>query len=200
MLPARSRGFTLLELLVALSIFALISVVAFTGLQSSLDSRERTTAQADRLIEIQKAFNFLRQDLEQVVARSVRDQLGDRNAQNAFEQTLDGIVFVRGGRDNPLGLPRSSMERIGYALQDNALVRSRWRALDQPSEPEIDELPLLEDVEELSFRFLAADKRWVEQWPPANVGETGSLLPLAVEVRLELADYGALNRIFLLPY
>src|SRR5699024_10586889 len=70
-----SGGFTLIELLIALSIFALISVVAFTGLQASINSREQTNMRADRLAEIQKAFNFMRQDLEQAVPRAVRDQM-----------------------------------------------------------------------------------------------------------------------------
>lgn len=196
----RSTGFTLLELLIALSIFALISVVAFTGLQSSIDSRERTTAHADRLIRIQKAFNFLRQDLEQAVPRPVRDQLGDLDPTNAFEQVPDGMVFTRGGRRNPLGLERSSLERLGYRLQDGRLVRSRWAALDQPPEPRVEELPLLEDVDAVSFRFLGPDKRWVEQWPPVNSAGQAAELPQAVEVTLELPDYGSINRIFLLPY
>src|SRR5690625_440889 len=113
----RHNGFTLLELLIALSIFALVSVIVFTGLQSSLDSRERTNLRADRLIEVQRALNCLRQDLEQAVPRAIRDQMGDFDPKNAFQQTLDGIAFTRGGRSNPLGLERSSLERLGYSLE-----------------------------------------------------------------------------------
>ena len=183
-------GFTLLELLIALSIFALISVIAVTG----------TNAQADRLIEIQKAFHFLRQDLEQAVPRAVRDQRGDRDPRTAFEQVLDGIVFTRGGRSNPLGLERSSFERVGYGLKDGALIRSRWLVLDQPPDPAVEELPLLGKVTALSFRFLGADKRWVEQWPPLDTNSPDPELPHAVEVTLELADYGTIHRIFVLPF
>lgn len=196
----RHQGFTLLELLIALSIFALISVIVFTGLQASLDSRERTNQNADRLMEIQKAFNFLRQDLEQAVPRAVRDQMGDFDPKNAFQQTLDGIVFTRGGRSNPLGLERSSLERLGYSLQEDTLVRSRWLALDQPPDPAIEELPLLAEVLSLRFRFLGPDQEWSEQWPPPNSTSPDPELPRAVDVVLELADFGVVNRIFVLPY
>lgn len=196
----RQQGFTLLELLIALSIFALVSVIVFTGLQSSLDSRERTNQRADRLIELQKAFNFLRQDLEQAVPRAVRDQMGDFDPKNAFQQTLDGIAFTRGGRSNPLGLERSSLERLGYSLEDETLIRNRWLALDQPSDPAIEELPLLEGVTDLSFRFLDSDKQWIDQWPPPNSTTSDPELPHAIDVVLELADFGVINRIFVLPY
>jgi general secretion pathway protein J len=196
----RHQGFTLLELLIALSIIAWISVSVFTGLPASLDNRERTNQNADRLMEIQKAFNFLRQDLEQAVPRAVRDQMGDFDPKNAFQQTLDGIAFTRGGRSNPLGLERSSLERLGYSLQEDTLVRSRWLALDQPPDPAIEELPLLAEVLSLRFRFLGPDQEWSEQWPPPNSTSPDPELPRAVDVVLELADFGVVNRIFVLPY
>lgn len=196
----RQHGFTLIELLVALSIFALISVIAFTGLQASIDSRERTNLQADRLAEIQKAFNFMRQDLEQAVPRPVRDQMGDLDPKNAFQEVLDGIVFTSGGRSNPLGMERSSLERLGYGLKDETLIRSRWLALDQPPDPAIEELPLLTGVTALSFRFLGPDKRWIEQWPPLASDTPFAELPQAIDIVMELVDFGTINRIFLLPY
>lgn len=197
---ARHDGFTLLELLVALSIFALVSVIVFTGLQASFASRDRTDLHADRLIELQRAFNILRQDLEQAVPRAVRDQMGDFDPKNAFQQTLDGIAFTRAGRSNPLGLERSSLERLGYGLREDTLVRSRWLALDQPSDPLIEELPLLQGVLSLSFRFLETDKQWVDQWPPPNSVSPDAELPHAVDVILELEDLGVINRIIVLPY
>jgi general secretion pathway protein J len=194
------RGFTLLELLISLAIFALISAITFTGLQSSLESRERTEAQGNRLVAVQKAFNFMRQDFEQAVPRSVRDQLGDRDPKNAFQQVLDGIVFTRGGRDNPLGLRRSNLERLGYGIEEGKLVRKRWQALDQPPEPAVDAVPLLDEVKALTFRFLGPDKQWVDQWPPVNTTNPDPELPHAVEVTLELTDIGTINRMFLLPH
>lgn len=195
----RTAGFTLLELLIALSIFALVSVIAFSGLQASIDSRERTTIQADRLVAIQKAFNFMRQDFEQAVNRPVRDQLGQLDPQNAFQTALDGIALTRAGR-YVYQFERSSLERIAYGVKDGKLIRGRWDAVDPSNEPNIDELELLEDVESVAFRFLTADKEWVEQWPPLNTGGQAAQLPHAVDVALELADYGAINRIFVLPY
>lgn len=197
----RQRGFTLLELLVALSIFGLVSVMAFTGLDSSLKARQTTEAQSERLIRLQKAFNLMREDFEQALPRPVRDQQGDLLPQSAFQQEGEGVSFTRGGRANPLGLKRSSLERVGWGLRDGKLTRIRWQALDQPFEPKAEELPLLEDIDELRFRFMGADKRWQEQWPPvSNQPNAGPQLPLAVEVTLETKDLGEIVRIFLLPF
>src|SRR5690606_2343786 len=111
------------------------------------------------LIELQRAFNILRQDLEQAVPRAVRDQMGDFAPKNAFQQTLDGIAFTRAGRSNPLGLERSSLERLGRGLRDAALVRRRWIALDQSTDPLLEAPPLLHGVLSPSVRFLGTDRQ-----------------------------------------
>lgn len=195
----RNRGFTLLELLVALSIFGLVSVMAFSGLDAALSARESTERQAERLIQLHKAFNLMREDFEQAVNRPVRDQLGDRDDKSALVAFEGAVVFTRGGRPNPLNLPRSSLDRVGWGLKDGKLMRSRWRSLDQPMEPEVGEYDLLDKVKRLQFRYLAADKRWIEQWPPVNQTNPQGL-PHAVEVTLELEDLGSLTRIFVLPF
>jgi general secretion pathway protein J len=200
MIRQRLGGFTLIELLVALSIFGLVSLIAFSGLDSSLKSRERIEQQADRLSQLQKSFHLMRQDFEHAVPRAVRDQLGDLNPKNAFVPVENGLLFTRGGRENPLNIKRSNMERIGWGIKENKLVRARWQALDQPNEQIIDEVAYLEDVEALSFRYMGEDRRWIEQWPPLNTLDQGPELPRAVEINVTLSDLGDISRIFLLPF
>lgn len=200
MMRRRLSGFTLLELLIALSIFGVVSLMAFSGLDSSLKTRERIEAQADRLSQLQKSFHLMRQDFEHAVPRPVRDQLGDLNRKNAFLPVENGVLFTRGGRENPLNIKRSNMERVGWGIKENKLVRARWQALDQPNEQIIDEIAYLEGVESLSFRYMGDDGRWIEQWPPLNTLEEGPELPRAVEVNVSLSDLGNISRIFLLPF
>lgn len=196
----RRRGFTLIELLVAISIFGLVSLIAFSGLESSLRTRERVEAQSERLSQLQKSFHLMRQDFEQAVPRTVRDKLGDPGQNNAFLQVQNGVLFTHGGRENPLNLARSNMERIGWGIKDGKLVRARWQALDPAFEEVIDEVAYLEDVEEFRVRFLNDERRWLEQWPAPNAGPDAPPLPRAVEVNVTLKDMGTITRVYVLPF
>lgn len=192
--PSVERGFTLLELIVAIAIFALVSVIAFSGLQTTLTTRDLVQAQAERLIELQRAFMLMQQDISQATDRGIRDRFGDVRGPMLLE--VDGLEWTRGGAPNPAGLPRSALQRVGYTLEDGALLRRQWQALDQPYDPVVRSRALLQDVEALEFRFLSDDKQWLETWPPAGTGG----LPRAIEVRLRLTDLGEVHRMFLLAF
>ncbi|UCE89614.1 MAG: type II secretion system minor pseudopilin GspJ, partial [Pseudomonadota bacterium] len=95
----RQVGFTLLELLVALAVFAVMSAMAYGGLSSVLNMREQTDAAAQRLASVQRAFLRIERDLEQSVTRGVRDAFG--SMQLALEAAEDGdngrLEFTRIG-------------------------------------------------------------------------------------------------------
>ena len=194
----RQRGFTLIELLVAIGVFAFVSAMAFGGLQATLSARDRTEAASRDLVALQKAFTIMQQDFEQIAPRSIRDRFGNLHAAVPLQSEQGGVSFTRGGRLNPLGLERSGLERAGYFLTEDGLVRRRWLTLDQPIDPKEEDSVLLEATSELSFRFLGANERWVEDWPPP--GAPHDLLPRAVEVTVESETMGPIPRIFLLPY
>ena len=75
-----SCGFTLLELLVALSIFAIVAVLAYGGLGTVLDQRILTEESAERLADLQKTYLIVQRDIEQLVPRAIRDEFGDEQA------------------------------------------------------------------------------------------------------------------------
>ena len=198
----RQAGVTLLELLVALSIFVLIGVAAYTALFSVLDARAATERQSERLAAVQYAVGALADDLRQVVDRPVRSiQPGERGPLVA--QPGSDVLFrvTRGGWPNPAGLPRSTLARVQWSLADDRLERS-WRARpDALAVVEPTRRVLLRDVEAVRLRFLperGADD-WTDRWPPLNVPPGGVGLPRAVEVTLELADWGEITRLFELP-
>ncbi|MCK5383650.1 MAG: type II secretion system minor pseudopilin GspJ [Gammaproteobacteria bacterium] len=203
--PAVCRGFTLLELLVALAIFGLLAAMSYGGLQAVLVQQSYTEQAADRLGELQKMYLVMQRDIEQIVPRIVRDEFGDA------QQPLiggDTLRLTRGGWRNPAGRQRSTLQRIGYAYEEQQLVRYTWSVLDRAQDSEPLKQPLIEDVERLQLRYLESNDVWKEQWPDAadlvdNEVAEGLLglpaLPKAVEVTIEHKMYGTLVWLFQLP-
>lgn len=196
----RPRGFTLLELIVVLGIFGVLSVMAYGGLASVMKSREHIAASLARTTELQKAYLRLREDFQQLRARGVRDEYGETAP--ALMMTRDGAVeFTRGGWHNPLALPRATLERVAYRVNgDKQLVRSSWRVLDRAQSSLPVDLPVLDKVERVAWRFLDPSLQWHDGWPdttgtaggPANLDAA----PRAVEITLELTDLGTLRFLF----
>lgn len=194
--PRRSAGFTLLELLIALAIFAIMSVIAYGGLRSVLEARDRAAASADRLAELQLAFTIIGRDLEQAVDRPIRDEFGD--PESALEGTEESLELTRGGWRNPAGLQRSELQRVAYSLEGEELLRRTWQVLDRTQGSEPRSTALLSDVEELSLRYLDADREWRTFWPtgPAAVAGVEAALPIGIEISVTTERWGQVTRLF----
>jgi len=193
-------GFTLLELLVALSIFALISAMAYGGLQTVMTQQQHTAARSQRLSDLQKAYRIMQRDLEQVVSRGIRNEFGDGIGSMVGGSGFDGVEFSRAGYPNPAGFLRSEIQRVAYVPDQDTLLRRTWRVLDRAQDTEPDEQKLVESMSRFSMRFLDQGNAWQERWPAA-VDQGGALagLPIAVEVQLELDELGTLTWLFRLP-
>jgi general secretion pathway protein J len=192
-----ARGFTLLELIVVLAIFDVLSVMAYSGLSGVLTARERVLQSLERTTALQKAYVRLRGDLQQLRARPSRDPYGE--PQPALALLHDGSVeFTRSGWRNPLAHPRSALERVAYRLDsDNRLMRTRWHAVDRAQNAPVSETVVLDQVEELRWRFLEGDQ-WRDAWPPPVAAGTPVLdaVPRAVELVLTLKDLGEVRLLF----
>jgi general secretion pathway protein J len=200
----RARGFTLLELLVALSIFAMMAAMAYGGLSSVIRARTGVDASLERTQRLQQAVFRLQSDLEQAAARGVRDQFGDPRPALAAEPAL-GLSFTRHGWRNPLQEPRSHLQRVRYRLdEEGRLVRHHWRVLDRAQDSAPVETVLLEDVQRLEWRFLDGGREWRDRWPPLAADAPApdpweAELPLVVEVRLTTEDRGEIRQLFAIP-
>ena len=204
----KTGGFTLLELLIALAIFGLLSVMSYSGLRSVLDQHARTGEVADRLGELQKLYLVMQRDVEQIVPRPIRSEYGDESPALAGSEVLQ---FTRGGWSNPLGRPRSSLQRVGYAFEDDALVRYSWQVLDRAQDSQPLQQPLTEAVSNMSVRYLSPGGEWRTSWPEPDTGNVAQVvvnnlpvvnnaeLPKAVEITLENDHFGVLVWLFLLP-
>ncbi len=191
------NGFTLLELLVAMAIFALLAAMAYGGLQRVLDARADAERVQQRLAQLQKAVTFIERDLQQAIDRPIRDGLGGSLPALQGGQSADQLLeFTRAGWLNPLHQPRATLQRVAYRLNNGTLVRSFWRVLDRAPDSAPQHMKLLDHVDDVKVRFLDAQDQWQEDWPPANFNAaTGVDLPAAVEVTLDLHDWGRITRL-----
>ena len=219
------RGFTLLEVIIAISIFALVSAMAYSGLANVLRSSERVEAERATWRTFTMLYLRLEDDLAQARPRTVRDINGaDLNAMHG--QATDtralgapALEFTRGGLflmppqdsdaaspapDEARRAPRSDLQRVAYRLNEGKLWRLTWPDLDRGPQSEPQETNMLEgagEVQEFEVRFYSAKDGWVNSWPP--VGSNGLVIdkrdiPRGVEVRLVLKDRGEFKRLFLI--
>ncbi|ADH86925.1 type II secretion system minor pseudopilin GspJ [Desulfurivibrio alkaliphilus] len=210
-------GFTLLELLVALALFSVLSMMTFISIQTMLDSRQQTRQEAERLAAVQMAFARLELDLQQARGRGIRDEYGNRRPAVYYGLNPDeGLSLTRGGRAIQVpGRSGTSLQRLRYRLEDGELLRETWPVLDRGPRLEPFRQRLLEGVEALEIRFLDDQGDWhprwppdsaspAEQWPPEGRGEgeeappasfPPELLPIGVEIWLELTDWGRIRRL-----
>lgn len=193
-------GFTLLELLVVLGIFSVVSLLAYGGLNSVLTSRATVEAALDRTTAMQKAYLRLRDDFQQLRNRPVRNAYGTDFEPALFLSFDKRVEFTRGGWRNPLSHPRSTMERVSYRLDaDDRLLRESWRVLDRAPASEPVSVPLLDRVRRAEWRFLDAQGQWQEEWPPLSQAAAPAEVPppRAVELLLETEDWGELRFVFM---
>lgn len=193
-------GFTLLELLIAIVIFTILTTITYSGLKAILDTEQHTTQELERLSKLQLGFNLIQRDLEQVVSRPVRDEFGDSLPPlRSGDYTGLLLEFTRGGYPNPMELPRSGLQRIAYQLEDEVFYRVTWPSLDRAQETPARRTPLFEKVKEASVRYFDQQMKPQESWPPTSpgAGQTQpAAMPKALELVLELERTGRIRRLF----
>lgn len=204
--PARpaARGFTLIEVMVAVAVAAVLAVMSFGAMRQALDNRERIRTNGARISALQGAVRTLVQDLSQLDPRPVREPIGD-----GYQPALLGtpgdnaqVSLTRAGWSNPAGVQRSTLQRVRYQLRDGVLLREHWLVLDALLQPEPVSRPLLDGVRGFRVRYMNQARQWQEEWPaagPAMGNATSEQLlrgrPIAVEVTLELEDWGTITRL-----
>ncbi len=187
-------GFTLVELLVALAIFAMISAAGVTLLRSGSDTQIAVKKQLDDYSRVNRLYNAMEGDLAQAVGRPVRDVAGGpvpafMESEAAVPGSLFG--FVRAGWSNYDEAPRAGLQRVAYVLDQGALKRLSWPMLDgsTPADAAI----LVENVAAANVQFRDEAGEWRTDWTPTDA----SSLPRAVELRLTFQGKAEHRMLFL---
>jgi general secretion pathway protein J len=198
------RGFTLIEIMVAVLIAAILAVMTFTAMRDAMDHRQLIRTRTARLLAVQATMRSLVQDLSQMQPRPVRDTLGENYVAALTGATAASpeITFTRAGWSNYAGTSRSSLQRVHYALRDGVLYRDYWLVLDAQLDPPPVSRKLIDGIKDFQVRYMDDSRNWQNSWPPAspttgnsNTQRELGWRPIAVEVSLTLADWGTVTRL-----
>ncbi len=206
-----AAGFTLLELMVAISIFAIISLLTMGGLSNILDTQAHTEKSLQRLTHMQMVFTIMSRELRQISLRPVRDEYGAFNPAISHKTSddINGIEFTHQGRFT-LG-DNVSLQRVAYYLEDRQLVKKVWQVLDRVEDTQPVKQTVLDNIDELDFSFYTIDisiKKSssgvavaLEEIPwQHSIPDSPDIRVAAVKISIRDKDFGEIYRIFELAY
>ncbi|MFQ3205984.1 MAG: general secretion pathway protein J [Glaciecola sp.] len=192
-------GFTLIEILVAMAIFALIAVGSVTMLTAVSAQNELSDERMQALQTMQRAMLIIERDFLQMVPRKTRVE-GEVSdilvfaGEFEFESESDGIGFVRSGWHNPqLTLRRSTLQSVAYRTQNKELQRLYSTYVDNVIGFEPKVRVLLKGIESVSFEYLDKFDKKTFEWIEAEPVEE---LPIAVAIIIKSEVYGEIRREF----
>lgn len=195
----RGRGFTLIEVLVALLILGIMSALGYGTYRQARISAERAEESLRRTREIEFGVRVLTQDFAELAPRPIRDPLGTSRlpALRAGPGATTLIDMTRAGWSNTAGQQRSTLQRVSYQLVNDVLKRSYQTVLD----PTLTNTPVVQDlltgVKTVQLRFLDANQAWSDQWPSPTLSLMDALYtrPVAVEIIIDFKDWGRVRRL-----
>jgi general secretion pathway protein J len=190
-----SRAFTLLEMIVAIGIFAVIAVVSYASLNRFLDHRDVLQAEMEKMKELQLVFSLLQQDMHFISGRIVRDEYGDTeqlliiNNNNVAGELLRFTT----ARRNVLLPESSTLQRTSYRWENGDFIRLNWRVLDRDQDSSESKHLLLTDVENVTANVLLSVDGVLQ---PLTSWDSVDQLPDGVEWTIQLADGKQYRRVF----
>jgi general secretion pathway protein J len=191
----QSVGFSLVELLIALAILAILMGVTFQSVQLLIESDRNMKDQQVTLQNIQRAFMYMERDLRQIVPRPVNDGFAQQAAITT-QANNNLLEFTKGGNPDlgwqlrKTGQMRSSLQRVAYKLEGKNLIRSTWSLVDHASQEKPVTEVLLPRIKAIKIEFKQVG---TEEW---NAEPSNTELPQAIAINLQHEFFGDIRRIF----
>ena len=189
---SRRGGFTLLEVLIAIAIAAVIAVLGYRAIAALTESESRLSAESARWRTLDLFFARLEADMRQAVPRTARN--GDLREPGWAGQIADSsgnsaVSFSRAGPEFNFD-PASAGQRIGYRLREGVIEVLYWAGYDRPSGIAPTAYPLLSDISRFRLAYLTRDGAWAQAWPLGADADP----PRAVRVELTLSSGEVIER------
>lgn len=182
-------GLTLIEMLVALAVFAVLGVMGYRATAMAMETRQRVAAELQRWRDIANFVQIIDSDLTQFVERPGAVGIGGSSP-------TDGLLLTQSGGSSEFSFIKldgggATTRRRGYRLDGERLVQLRWPGTDSVSTPESH--LILDKVAALKWTVVGVDGQRYSAWPDTKGG--GQIKPVAVDVELELPDAGTIRRL-----
>ena len=183
------RGFTLVEVLVSLFIFSIISIGATTALTHSLKTKEQLASVMDELNEINIARTIIKNDMSAITLRASRDELGDRRPYSLFSDSAVLLSFTRRGLENPGGLEkRGDLERVNYVFEEGSLIRVSYEHENPGQMPNTYRLVLLKNIEDIKIKGVKYENNSIIKVNNSDIRFSNIEIPLVRAIVLEITD------------
>lgn len=207
----KRSGFTLMEMLVVLALFAMIGLISSQLLYQTAELSMKMVGRSDYITDMHRAMSVLDRDIRQIVNRGIRDEIGEL----MDPLTLDDsrlLQFSRMGWLNPMNESRGTVQRVEYSIDEGILQRRYWHVLDRDQES----TPVIQTVMQgVEMQFVLIDSNGetlttypelldVEELVP-ELGDPSSELdeeearPVALQLQFSLPDIGSVERIWMIP-
>ncbi|SUZ60043.1 uncharacterized protein METZ01_LOCUS12897 [marine metagenome] len=190
----------MIELLVSITIFAILSAFSYSILNQSIISSFILDEKNERLQNIQRSIKLIEQDFIQIAPRPIRSELGQgyNGAITTSPTSGFALELTRSGWGNPLGLSRSNLQRVAYQMENDKLIRIHWNVLDRTLSNQFQKDILIDEIESILFTFLNENGEWIQQWPPLSDDKFLSITkrPLGIAVVINFEQEGEIRRIF----
>ncbi|KTD50692.1 GspJ family T2SS minor pseudopilin variant LspJ [Legionella quateirensis] len=193
-------GFTLIEILIALTVFAILATITSSTLYYAFNARTRVNEQAERLNSLQLAISIIQQDTTQTLERPIRGNEmrlfpGFVGQAQYLELTRDGVINPKSSEK------RSSLKRVALVCQDGKLIRRTWSSLDPLDRNVYKDKELITNLNDCYFSYLNQNLQVLSEWREQALGQNQRKepLPKAIQINLKLKDWGKLNLLFIIP-
>ena len=187
-LIAYQKAFTLIEILIALSIFATMSMMAYVGLAAILNVRESTVPKAEQLAQLQTTLYLLNEDLNQAINRQIRDEFGTPEHAFGIGQGNEVLVLTRTVPNWSNEANDTQLIRVSYRLEEGVLYRRVWSTLDRTQQTEFRTKKLINTLAVTLKVFNVSNQLWEPY--------LGGSVPSALDITLKVKDLGDIHRVF----
>ena len=184
----REDGFTLIEVMVSVTIMAFMSVLSYQAVDVVIEVNERSRSDLAEEAKLQRAWQIIGQDLLHLRPRTFVDERGSIESAYLTDPSEFGLRFSRGGgpmiRSNPSGV-----RRIAYSInEEQQLQRQSWAITESIRDSEGSRLLILNGVEDILLEHLTPDYSYDPNWPPLNQKVTIRSLPKMIRLTIRLVD------------
>ena len=193
-----AKGFTLIEILVAIFLASLIVILVFSGLSTSLSMNEKTLNRSNLLSQITLTDKIIKRDLLHALDRKARDERGDELDSPLFGETLlnEGIFLAFSIHTPIKDNSQGALKWVEYSKEGTQIIRSEYSYADKVLDSLKHTSILLESVDSLDLKFFNQGS-FTEVWPPQETVEF-SELPQMIEISFKFKLYGNIFRRYLL--